>query len=61
MTDTQDFNPETLQVGDRVHHADTGNATGAITGFPWYPYATVQWESTGRESTENLYYLTLAD
>lgn len=48
---------ENLKTGDRVRHADTGTATGVITGFPWYPLATVRWDSTGNESTENMYLL----
>lgn len=51
------FDPETLRVGDRVRHADRGDATAVIKQFWGYPLATVRWESTGRESTENFYYL----
>lgn len=51
------FDPETLRVGDRVRHADCGDAVAVIKGFCGYPLVVIQWEATGRESTENLYYL----
>jgi hypothetical protein len=50
------MNEETLRVGDVVRHADAGD-TAIIQSFPYYPYAVVRWESTGRESSENLHYL----
>jgi hypothetical protein len=28
-----------------------------VKRFPWYPLAIVEWEETGRESTENMYLL----
>lgn len=57
MTENEDFDPTTLRVGDVVRHADGAGDTAIIQGFSYAPFATVRWESTGRESTENFYYL----
>ena len=60
MLMTEDFDPETLEVGDDVHHVDWGGAIGCIVRFGAYPDAVVRWYTTGRESTVNLYYLAPA-
>lgn len=52
---------QNLTVGDLVRHADSAGDSGVIQSFPYHPYATVRWESTGRESTENFYYLIKVD
>ncbi len=57
MNENEDFNPETLRVGDVVRLGDGAGDTAIIQGFPYAPFATVRWESTGRESTENFSYL----
>lgn len=54
------FDPETLRTGDRVRHVDGAGAVGAIVRFQGYPLVTVRWESTGRTSSVNLYYLVPA-
>lgn len=54
MSDTA---PE-VRVGDRVRHADTGDAVAVLKSFWAFPLAVVEWEATGRESTENAYLLT---
>lgn len=47
-----------LKIGDRVRHADgPADAIAVVKRFPWYPLAVVEWEKTGRESTENMYLL----
>lgn len=61
MTEELEFNPETLKVGDDVHHVDWAGAVGVIVRFGAYPNAVVRWDTTGRESTVNLYYLTPAN
>lgn len=49
---------EDLKVKDVVRHADGDDRTAVIVRFQAYPLVTVRWESTGRESSENMYYLT---
>ncbi len=58
MSENEDFNPETLRVGDVVRHVDCGDATAIIERFWAYPDVVVRWTPTGRESTQNMYYLT---
>lgn len=53
--------PELPKIGDRVRHADGAGSVASVTRFPWYPLATVQWEATGRESSENVYLLIKVD
>lgn len=53
-------NPE-IKIGDRVRHADTGDAVAILKRYWAYPLVTVEWESTGRESTENVYLLIKVD
>jgi hypothetical protein len=55
---SEDFDPETLRVGDRVRHT-SGGEPGVIEDMWAYPMVVVRWESTGRTSTENMYYLIL--
>jgi hypothetical protein len=49
-----------LSVGDRVCHADVKDVAGTIVRFQAYPMVTVQWDSTGRESSENMHLLVPA-
>lgn len=55
---SEDFNPETLRVHDVVRHADGDHDTAIVVRFQAHPLVTVRWQNTGRESTENLYYLS---
>ncbi|MFC8429282.1 hypothetical protein [Streptomyces sp. NPDC057253] len=46
-----------IKVGRRVRHVDGDGRAGIVKRFYAYPLVTVEWESTGRESTENMAYL----
>lgn len=48
-----------VRIGRRVRHVDSPSRARAIVrSFYAYPLVTVEWEATGRESTENRAYLT---
>ncbi len=48
-----------IGIGRRVRHVDTpAGASAIVRAFYAYPLVTVEWEATGRESTENRAYLT---
>jgi hypothetical protein len=49
---------ETLNIGDRVTHADCGDAVAVLVRYYAGWDVVVRWESTGRESTVNIGYLT---
>ena len=46
-----------IKIGRRVRHVDVAGSTAIVRRFYSYPLVTVEWESTGRESTENMAYL----
>jgi hypothetical protein len=50
-----------LKVGDRVRHVDYGDAAAVIVRFSLGWDVIVRWESTGRESSVNVAYLTLIE
>ncbi|MFE5369227.1 hypothetical protein [Streptomyces mirabilis] len=52
---------ELPKIGDRVRHADGTDSVAVVKRFPSYPLATVEWEDTGRESSENVYLLIKVD
>ncbi|MFF7987763.1 hypothetical protein ACFZDK_53545 [Streptomyces sp. NPDC007901] len=46
-----------IKIGRRVRHVDGDGRTAIVRRFYAYPLVTVEWEGTGRESTENMAYL----
>ncbi len=42
-------------IGDKVHHVDSPEATATVVRFPAAFRVLVRWDSTGRESEEDVY------